>query len=49
MARVLRVLLEDICTVTRRVLLKLLITRRIDGTLETEHSRQTEFKTASEK
>ena len=25
------------------------VTRKIDGTLETEHSRQTEFKTASEK
>ena len=41
-------LLEDICTVTRQILLELLIIRKIDGTLETEHSRQL-FKTASEK
>ena len=30
-------------------LLELLNTKKINGTLETEHSRQTEFKTASEK
>ena len=33
-AKFLRAFLEDICTVTRRILLELLITRKIDGTLD---------------